>query len=894
MIRRRGFRIFVLIFVIVALSIATLSFKEVHISFLGANLDRSGDGPIGLTLGLDLQGGIDLVYQADLPDEVTVTFQDVVEEQDLRGVLDDLGHSQATIGKKEYRIQGLTTGDISRKSGQEDALRNRLEQLTPIAAFVTGDETLDVTFRLTPMESDIRIILDDLDYTEATILSGDQRSFTIQGVPLTDEVRTEIVQALRELYPFETFSTEDEAINVTFQRLPEPADIRISLDLLGHTEAFIIELDNGVFTLENLSLAANAEDEIRQAFEDLSLISSFNTGDDVLEVSFTDPVVEADIRTSLDALGYTEATIESSGQRSFAIGNLSLDEPSLQNELRQAISVLSPVSIFDLDIIEPTPEQMEGVKKTIQRRVNALGTSEPIIQNLGSDRIWVQLPGAGGTSISTTFFPSPGPGDLEFVLTQIGRSGDTVEPTSLESFAIRPATPFATGDADAIREGIEQFLLRPAGFETGDNEISVTFSQVPNIPILSRSLTNLGYGDFTIEETDSNNFVIRLDDVLTTDEQSQLQKDLDEQVHPLISFQATGGIEEAKRLIGDTAQLTFKERQCLITIDELLANPRLCEPIESGGAGRFEDKDIDLTGEDLARAFPARNPTTNQPEVHLEFNGRGRGIFSDLTRRLVGDQLKRMPIFLDDRQLMAPVVSAHIPDGNTRITGRFTQDEVQTLAIQLESGRLPVPLTPIREGTVDALLGADSLRKSLTAGLVGLGLVIVFMLVYYRMAGIVAAVALLVYAVIVMAIFKLVPVTLTLSGIAGLVLSIGMAVDANILIFERMKEEMRTGRTLTSSMEVGFRRAWNAIRDSNVSTIITCLILWWFGDRTGTPIVTGLALTLLIGVVVSMFTAITISRNLLQILAFTPLGKRVNLFTPEPRRQPVGIAGGGD
>ena len=153
----------------------------------------------------------------------------------------------------------------------------------------------------------------------------------------------------------------------------------------------------------------------------------------------------------------------------------------------------------------------------------------------------------------------------------------------------------------------------------------------------------------------------------------------------------------------------------------------------------------------------------------------------------------------------------------------------------------------------------------------------------------------LIYAVIVLAIFKLVPVTLTLSGIAGIILSIGMAVDANILIFERLKEELRTGRTLASSMEVGFRRAWVAIRDGNVSTIITCAILFLFGSRLGggTPVVTGFAVTLLIGVSVSMFTAITVSRNLLQILALTPIGRRRALFSPEPQRQPVGVVGGG-
>ena len=301
-----------------------------------------------------------------------------------------------------------------------------------------------------------------------------------------------------------------------------------------------------------------------------------------------------------------------------------------------------------------------------------------------------------------------------------------------------------------------------------------------------------------------------------------------------------------------------------------------------------------LTGEDLSRAFTGRDPTTNAPRVHIEFNGRGTSIFRDVTRRLFErGQLGRIAIFLDNGLLSSATVQSPILNGQGVITGGFTRESARTLAIQLESGRLPVPLVLIREGTVDALLGADSLRKSLIAGVVGLGLVLLFMVTYYRMAGVVAAASLMIFAIIVLAIFKLVPVTLTLSGIAGLVLAIGMAVDANILIFERMKEELRTGRSLTSAMEVGFRRAWVAIRDSNVSTIITCLILWWFGSRTGTPVVSGFAVTLLIGVLVSMFTAIMVSRNMLQILAFTPVGKRMALFTPEPRRQPVGIAGGG-
>ena len=267
--------------------------------------------------------------------------------------------------------------------------------------------------------------------------------------------------------------------------------------------------------------------------------------------------------------------------------------------------------------------------------------------------------------------------------------------------------------------------------------------------------------------------------------------------------------------------------------------------------------------------------------VNLQFDGRGSDIFSELTRRIAGVETKRIAVFMDDREIIAPVSRAWIRDGNTQISGNFTREEARTLAIQLESGRLQVPLKLIQESDVEAHLGAESLRNSLRAGLVGLGLVLLFMIAYYRMAGVVAAFALVFYALMVLAVFKLIPITLELAHIGGFILSIGMAVDANILIFERMKEEVRIGRTLASSMEVGFSRAWPAIRDSNISTMITCLVLMWFGDRLGGGLVTGVAISLFIGVAASMFTAVVVSRNLLQLLAFAGLGGRINLFTPE-------------
>ncbi len=346
-------------------------------------------------------------------------------------------------------------------------------------------------------------------------------------------------------------------------------------------------------------------------------------------------------------------------------------------------------------------------------------------------------------------------------------------------------------------------------------------------------------------------------------------------------------IEAAKKLIGQTAQLVFKERECLVSISELLDDSTACDPEDS-----HLDKDLGLTGEQLVRATAGTDPTTNEPLVSLQFNSDGTDIFAKLTTRIVGDDTRRIAIFLDERELLAPVVSSPILNGVGQISGSFSLQEVRDLAIQLESGRLPVPLTLDRESTVDALLGADSLRKSVKAGALGLAMVLLFMVVYYRMAGVVAAVALLFYAVVTLATFKMWPVTLTLSGIAGFILSIGIAVDANILIFERMKEELRTGRSLSSAMETGFHRAWSSIRDSNVSTFIICGILYWFGSRLGAPLVQSFSATLFIGVAVSMFTALTVSRNLLQLLVIIGLGKKIELYTPEARRRPLEIAGG--
>ena len=386
------------------------------------------------------------------------------------------------------------------------------------------------------------------------------------------------------------------------------------------------------------------------------------------------------------------------------------------------------------------------------------------------------------------------------------------------------------------------------------------------VALLPQVLAEAGYEEFEIDFHDDKNFTVRSNTV-NSDIQGQAIGAIVTNIGQVAQFNVNSGIDEAKALIGQTARLEFKERTC-----------------SDVNCTTFSDADLGLTGDDLSRAEAAVNPIGIGWVVNVQFNGRGSEIFSELTRRIStaeAQATKRIAIIMDDRQLLAPVARAHIRDGRTQITGNFNREEARTLAIQIESGRLPVPLRLIQESDVDALLGSESLKNSLIAGLVGLGLVLVFMVIYYRMAGVVAAFSLVFYTVIVLAVFKMIPITLELAHIGGFILSIGMAVDANILIFERMKEEVRIGRTLASSMEVGFSRAWPAIRDSNISTMITCLVLLWFGDRLGGGLVTGVAISLFIGVVVSMFTAVVVSRNLLQLMAWIGLGGGINLFTPE-------------
>ena len=269
-----------------------------------------------------------------------------------------------------------------------------------------------------------------------------------------------------------------------------------------------------------------------------------------------------------------------------------------------------------------------------------------------------------------------------------------------------------------------------------------------------------------------------------------------------------------------------------------------------------------MTGSGLNNVNVTRDQL-GQYQIQFELNSEAARTFADFTSQNVGNILA---IVLDKQVISVPRIDDPITDGQGIISGNFDLESANALAIQLRYGSLPIPLKVVQVRTVGPTLGQDSLQKSMQAGLIGFAIVVLFMAIYYRVPGILADISILIYALIAFALFRWIPVTLTLAGIAGFLLSTGSALDANILIFERMKEEIRSGRTLNQSMDLGWQRAWPSIRDSNIATLITCGILFWFGSTYGATIVKGFSLTLAIGVIISLFTAILVTRSLLGVV----------------------------
>ena len=531
----------------------------------------------------------------------------------------------------------------------------------------------------------------------------------------------------------------------------------------------------------------------------------------------------------------------------------------------------------------PTAEDMESLKLIIERRVNSSGLGEPIVQILGEDRLLIQLPGVDDPERAKALIGETA--RLEFKHRQLGI------PRNL-------ATEGVITDADVVSVSVEPIPeeLLPET-EAGTEQSSEEAEPVPVIIVEMTPQGAARFDEVLVRLSNEFNVAAATANVFTF--QSQLQAGY------LPSLNVTiNGNESLNGVLAPPAirKLEGTNRYALPYPQPQPAAPtqpdEIPAPVEphdlataqglvGDGAtiifieqpGRI-DEDFGLGGDNLARAYASLHATSDQPIINLEFDSLGTRLFGEKTTDIAGSPTDSIAIFLDEEELIAPVVRQPITTGTAIIEGGFTLERAQDISLLLEGGRLPFDITLIQERSVDAILGSDSLAKSVVAGVVGLALVFLFMTLYYRVPGLVASLALLIYTLLVLAVFKLMPVTLTLSGVAATILSVGMAVDANVLIFERMKDELRNGRTLISAINIGFNRAWPAIRDSNVSTLITCAILYYFSNQLGTTIVQGFAATLAIGVMLSMFSAIVVSRTILRVIASTPLSRLLGAFVP--------------
>ncbi|OGJ04114.1 protein-export membrane protein SecD [Candidatus Nomurabacteria bacterium RIFCSPLOWO2_12_FULL_46_14] len=327
----------------------------------------------------------------------------------------------------------------------------------------------------------------------------------------------------------------------------------------------------------------------------------------------------------------------------------------------------------------------------------------------------------------------------------------------------------------------------------------------------------------------------------------------------IVDLPGVTDVDQAIEMIGQTPLLEFR-----IEKPQNEEEPQEATVDEDGNVTLNVDSlfaPTELTGRYLERASLEFDPNTREPRVSLQFDDTGAKLFAGITKANIG---KMVAIYLDGAPISTPVVNEEIPNGQAVISGNFTPAEAKQLVGRLNSGALPVPITLLSKQTVGAILGETAVLAGVQAAIIGFILVALFLILWYRLPGLLAAVSLVIFISIMLALFKLIPVTLSAAGIAGFIISMGIAVDANVLIFERLKEEMRAGKNISDAVSAGFSRAWFSIRDSNISSLLTAIILFWFG----TSLIKGFALTLGLGVLVSMFSAIVITRMFLSVFRF--------------------------
>ena len=537
----------------------------------------------------------------------------------------------------------------------------------------------------------------------------------------------------------------------------------------------------------------------------------------------------------------------------------------------------------------PDADDMLSLQRIIERRVNSSGLGEPIIQILGDDRLLIQLPGVREPARAKSIIGETA--QLEFKHRQLGIPRNLATEGVITDADIVSVT--AEPIPDELLPDAEPTATPEAGAETS------TAVDEEAIPVIIVELTPQGAAKF--DEVLANlgqKFQVAAPSSNIVTFQGELRSGVlpglnvtingNETINGVFAPPWISKLEGTSRYVFPYPQPQPEPAQPGETPVEVEPDNVAAAQIRIGDdatvifieqPGRV-DEDFGLGGDNLSRAYASLHAQSDQPIINLEFDSLGTRLFGEKTTEIAGSLTDSIAIFLDDQELIAPVVRTPITTGTAIIEGGFTLERAQDISLLLEGGRLPFPITLIQERSVDAILGSDSLAKSVLAGIVGFALVFLFMTLYYRVPGLVASIALLIYTAFVLAIFKLLPVTLTLSGVAATILSVGMAVDANVLIFERMKDELRNGRTLIGAINIGFNRAWPAIRDSNVSTLITCAILYYFSNQLGTTIVQGFAATLAIGVMISMFSAIMVSRTILRAIASTGLARLLGAFVP--------------
>ena len=544
----------------------------------------------------------------------------------------------------------------------------------------------------------------------------------------------------------------------------------------------------------------------------------------------------------------------------------------------------------------PSVEDAEGLKKIIERRVNEFGVSEANVQLIGSppDKILIQIPSQSQDKISFSF--SNKDPEISLITDKINKMG--IEDFQIEKGENEFVLTFDTSlDQQKIDE-IKDFLMNslevvikinfsPKRIELETGETKLEFPNQLDIDAVLEE-DNIEYLSFTAKEFGAFEFNVYnygYDKDSMNDKIVSALSKLDynfvnlQADGALNTFVASGGIQSAKRLIGSTAQLEFRIRECGDAKPEDL-DENVWELVKCFDPQYYNEVATGLESKNLTDASPGTNAEIGQPVVNIIFDDDGSDTFYEITDRIsrTGDLLA---IYLDNEELITPGADKAISGGRAYIYGRdINATRAREIAIQLRSGALPATLTLVQERNVDAVLGSESLSKSLFAGSIGFVLVLLFMMAYYKVPGVVSSLTLIIYVGFVLAIFKIIPVTLTLSGAAALILSIGFAVDANILIAERIKEELLSGRNLLNSISIGFNRAWPSIRDGNVSTIITAIVLFWFGSRFSTSVMQGFALTLGLGVLISMLTSFYVNRILIVIVSRFNIVSNANWYIP--------------